>query len=139
MARSGTRDVVVVGGAVAVLLLFFRGSGWGTGGSGGSSHSGDGGGWLGLDEAARRSQLVIYVGARDAASRGVYFVAPTIEATRSAKPSTLDAAVETAKRHAAAGGEVRLHASGAARQGDYHAIEQRLVEAGVRFFEKPVR
>ncbi len=128
-----TRNVVVAGGALAVFLLLFRGSGWGLGGSGGASHSGgDGGGWFGFDDAALHPLFVIHM--RATSPRGDhYFVGTSVADARTRPGLTLLAVVEEAKRAAASGARIVVHTTGDARQGDFDTLRQKLDDARVPF------
>lgn len=115
--RRAGRDVVIVGGAIAALLLLFRGSGWGP------SHSGDG--WLGFGDST--SPRLLWILVRAPAARGDnFFVGSSLADARSRAGMTLSAAVAQAKQQDA---RVTLHATGDARQGDIDELQRRL--AGV--------
>lgn len=126
--RSTTRDVVIAGGALAVLFLLFRGSGWGLDGSGGSSRSGDG--WLGFGDSTLHSLLWIHV--RGPAPRGEnFFVGSTVADAKSRAGMTLAAAVEQARK---LGARVNVHATGDARQGDVDELQRQLASAGLSVY-----
>lgn len=126
-----TRNVVVAGGAIALLLLLFRGSGWGLGGSGGPSHSGDG--WLGFGQAAD-PYFVVFVRERFPPRYGLpYFTGSTVADTRSRSAQTLHAVVEQAQLAVTRGSRVVVGAEGRARQGDVDELMRALARAGVRF------
>jgi hypothetical protein len=121
-----TRNVVVVGGILALLLLLGR-KGW----SGTSTSSGESG-WLGLADAAR-TRLYIFVGNRS--PRGDHYgIGATKEAARGATPVTLMEVVDTVKR---AGADAFVSYTGMTIQGDLDTLVEKLGEQGVRVYMPP--